>query len=229
MSLFAIGDMHLSSMCEKPMDIFKGWDNYTDRLKSNWNRLVGEEDTVVIAGDTSWAMTLDGAFGDFSFIESLKGKKLILKGNHDYWWNTLGKMNVFLEQSGFRTIAFIHNNAYLVGDIAVCGTRGWFCEAEKADEKVLQREAGRLKASIAAAKKTGAQAVAFLHYPPIGENFICKEICDVLEGGGIKRCFFGHLHGFVSPKNALFDYNGIHYELISADHLGFCPCLIEKQ
>ena len=228
MSLFAIGDMHLSSTCEKPMDVFKGWDNYTDRLQSNWNRLVGEEDTVVIAGDTSWAMTLAEAFGDFSLIESLRGKKLILKGNHDYWWNTIGKMNAFLEQCGFKTIFFIHNNSYLVGDIAVCGTRGWFCENEQTDEKVLAREAGRLRASIAAAKKTGGQAVVFLHYPPIGESFICEEICNVLESEGIKRCFFGHLHGFVPLKNASFDYNGVHYELISADHLGFCPRLIEK-
>lgn len=228
MSLFALGDTHLSTACEKPMDIFKGWDNYTEKLKSNWNRVVGTDDTVVIAGDISWAMTLSQAYEDFSFIESFSGKKLILKGNHDYWWNTLGKMNAFLADSGFKTISFIHNNAYLVGNTAVCGTRGWFFDGEKGDVKMLAREAGRLKASITAAKKTGGEPVVFLHYPPVSEACVCEEIYGVLREEGIKRCFFGHLHGFVPPQNARFDYGGIRFELISADHIGFCPRLIEK-
>lgn len=228
MSLFALGDTHLSSACDKPMDIFKGWDNYTERLMSNWNRVVGEDDTVVIAGDISWAMTLKEAHGDFGFIESLTGKKLILKGNHDYWWSTLGKMNAFLSDSGFHSISFIHNNAYLVGKVAVCGTRGWLCDSGEADEKILLREAGRLKTSITAAKRTGGEPVVFLHYPPIYDSFVCEEIYGVLEEEGIKRCYFGHLHGFIPPQNASFNYNGIHFELISADHLEFCPKLVEK-
>lgn len=227
MSLFAIGDTHLSFSCEKPMDIFKGWDNYTERLRSNWSRVVGENDTVVIAGDVSWAMTLADAKKDFEFINSLPGEKLILKGNHDYWWGTLGKMNAFVKDNGFNTIKFIHNNAYLVGDIAVCGTRGWFYDDAAPDEKVLQREAGRLKASIAAAKKTGGEPIAFLHYPPVNELVVCKEIFNILKDENIKYCYFGHLHGFVSPENARFNYGGIQFELISADYLNFCPKLIK--
>lgn len=227
MSLFAIGDTHLSFSCEKPMDIFKGWDNYTERLHSNWSRVVCEDDTVVIAGDISWAMTLPEAVKDFEFINSLPGEKLILKGNHDYWWSTQSKMNEFVKENGFNTIKFIHNNAYLVGETAVCGTRGWFYDDAAPDERVLQREAGRLKASIAAAKKTGGTPVVFLHYPPVSELVVCKEIFDILKDEDIKNCYFGHLHGFVAPLYAHFDYEGIKFELISADYLKFCPKLIK--
>ncbi|HZK21110.1 MAG TPA: metallophosphoesterase [Oscillospiraceae bacterium] len=227
MSLFAIGDTHLSLSCEKPMDIFKGWDNYTNRLSENWSRVVGQDDTVVIAGDVSWAMTLKEAKKDFEFINALPGKKLLLKGNHDYWWGTLSKMNEFNKENGFHSISFIHNNAYLVGEFAVCGTRGWFYDDAEPDEKILQREAGRLKTSISAAKKTGGMPIVFLHYPPVNEFVVCKEILNVLKEEDIKYCYFGHLHGFVSSMNARFNYDGIQFELISADYLKFSPKLIK--
>ncbi len=226
MAVFAIGDTHLSLSCDKPMDIFKGWDNYADRLKTNWNKVVSDGDTVVIPGDVSWAMSLPEAVKDFGFLHELKGKKLLLKGNHDYWWNTLGKMNAFLSENGFDSIAFIHNSAAAAGAIAVCGTRGWSFEDGENDKKVLLREAGRLKASIDAAKKLNGEPIVFLHYPPLSDTELCRELCDILVGEGIKRCYFGHLHGFVAPQNASMEYEGVRFELVSADHLGFCPKFI---
>ena len=229
MSLFALGDPHLSFSTNKPMDIFKGWDDYVSRIEKNWNSIVTENDTVVVPGDISWAMGLENAFKDFAFLNGLNGNKIILKGNHDYWWNTMSKMNSFLKENEFETIKILHNNAYKVGNYAVCGTRGWFyddtCEADK---KVLLREAGRLKASIAEAKKLGGEVIAFLHYPPISSTQTCDEILDVLVENEIERCYFGHLHGFVAPENANLEYKGIKFSLVSADKLNFCPKIIEK-
>ncbi len=229
MAVFAIGDTHLSLSTDKPMDIFKGWDDYADRLKSHWNSVVSDGDTVVLPGDISWAMTLSEAVEDFRFLHGLKGKKLLLKGNHDYWWNTVGKMNAFLTENGLYSLSFIHNNAVLADGIAVCGTRGWFFddgEPGENDQKVLLREAGRLKASVDAAKKLQGEPVVFLHYPPLNDSSVCRELCDILVSEGIRRCFFGHLHGFVAPQCASMEYEGVRFELISADHLGFCPKFI---
>lgn len=229
MSLFVIGDTHLSLSCNKPMDVFKGWTDYVDRLESNWNKVVSTEDSVVIPGDISWAMNFQEAVEDFRFLNNLNGTKYILKGNHDYWWNTMSKMNKFLSENGFDSIRIIHNNAYLIDSVAIAGSRGWFYDdTADADKKVILREAGRLRASLSEARKLGGEIVAFLHYPPISESQKCEEILSVLEEFEIKRCYFGHLHGFVSPQNAEIDYNGIKFKLISADHLGFCPRIIAK-
>ncbi len=229
MSLFAIGDPHLSFSCDKPMDIFKGWDDYVTRLQNNWNGIVTDADTVVIPGDISWAMSLSGAKKDFEFINNLNGNKIILKGNHDYWWNTMTKMNSFLSENEFDTIKILHNNSYKIGDFCVVGTRGWFyddtCEADK---KVLLREAGRLQLSIDEAKKLGGEVIVFLHYPPISATQKCDEILNVLLKNDIKRCYFGHLHGFVAPENANLEYENIKFTLVSADKLNFCPKIIEK-
>lgn len=166
MSLFAIADPHLSLGTDKPMDIFHGWDNYVERLEKNWRALVSEEDTVVIAGDISWAMSLDHAEADFAFLHALPGRKLLLKGNHDYWWTTRRKMDDYLQNRGFDTLRIIHNSAEPVGDYAVCGTRGWFYDAEQdADRRSSAGWSGRLKLSIDAAEKTGKEPVVFLHYP----------------------------------------------------------------
>lgn len=227
MSLFVIGDTHLSLSVDKPMDVFKGWTDYTDRLKNNWNRVVSPEDSVVIPGDISWAMNFDEAVKDFSFINSLNGKKYILKGNHDYWWNTMSKMNGFLEDNGFDTVKIIHNNAYSVEGFALAGSRGWFYDdTAEADKKVILREAGRLRTSLRAASELGGELVAFLHYPPISSVQRCDEILSVLEEFSVKRCYFGHLHGFVPPENTKIEWNGTVFSLVSADYLGFCPRLI---
>ncbi len=227
MSLFVIGDTHLSLSVDKPMDVFKGWTDYTDRLKNNWNRVVSPEDSVVIPGDISWAMNFDEAVKDFSFLNSLNGKKYILKGNHDYWWNTMSKMNGFLEDNGFDTVKIIHNNAYSVEGFALAGSRGWFYDdTAEADKKVILREAGRLRTSLRAASELGGELVAFLHYPPISSVQRCDEILSVLEEFSVKRCYFGHLHGFVPPENTKIEWNGTVFSLVSADYLGFCPRLI---
>lgn len=229
MSLFAIADTHLSLGTDKPMDIFKGWSGYVDKLRENWESTVTDSDTVVIAGDISWGMSLEGALDDFRFIDSLPGQKIILKGNHDYWWTTMRKMETFLNQNEMNTIRFLHNNTITVGDIAVCGSRGWFFDAEEsADNKVLLREAGRLRTSINLAKETGLEPVVFLHYPPITQNMVCEEIYNVLLETGIKRCYYGHLHGPSMTRSVNSVRDGIEFALISCDFLAFAPKLVEK-
>lgn len=229
MSLFAIADTHLSLGTDKPMDIFKGWSGYVDKLRENWESTVSDSDTVVIAGDISWGMSLEGALDDFLFIDSLPGQKIILKGNHDYWWTTMRKMETFLNQNEMNTIRFLHNNTITVGDIAVCGSRGWFFDAEEsADNKVLLREAGRLRTSINLAKETGLEPVVFLHYPPITQNMVCEEIYNVLLETGVRRCYYGHLHGPSMTRSINSVRDGIEFALISCDFLAFAPKLVEK-
>lgn len=231
MSLFAIGDTHLSFGVDKPMDIFGGWSDYVARLEKNWRESVRDGDIVVINGDFSWAMSLDAALEDFRFINALPGKKLISKGNHDYWWSTKNKMDGFLVKNCLNTISILHNNAYVAGSVAVCGTRGWFFDADEngqTDKKVLLREAGRLKLSIDEAKKTGLEPVVFLHYPPLTQSAVCEEIYCVLINEGIKRCYYGHLHGASTMKSVNSTVDGISFSLISSDFLGFSPRLIEK-
>ncbi len=230
MAVFAIADTHLSLSTGKKMDIFSGWSDYESRLESNWRRLVKDGDTVVIPGDISWCMTLEEGLEDFAFLDSLPGKKIIMKGNHDYWWSTRKKADEFFEKHSLSTLSILHNNAYACENIAVCGTRGWFFDAESDEsKKIILREAGRLRASIAAAKETGLEPVVFLHYPPVTLERRCDEIYSVLVEENIKRCYYGHLHSF-SHATAVNGTNedGIEFRLISADYLGFCPVLIPQ-
>ena len=149
MRLFTIGDPHLSFGSSKPMDIFKGWQNHVTRLEQNWNKVVTAEDTTVICGDLSWGLDLEEAKPDFAFLDRLNGKKILLRGNHDYWFSTYTKTVAFFEENGFSSLSLLFNNAYRFGDIAICGTRGWVSEhGEQADKKVLNREAGRLRLSL---------------------------------------------------------------------------------
>lgn len=225
MALFAIADTHLSLSTNKSMNVFSGWDDYVERLEQNWRQLITNEDTVVIAGDVSWGMNLKQAQADFAFLNSLPGKKLILKGNHDYWWTTRRQMDLFFEQNGFDTLRIVHNDAVAVEDkYAVCGTRGWFFDAEEdADKLVLLREAGRLRTSIQAAKDTGLKPVVFLHYPPRYADQVCEEILAVLEEEEITDCFYGHVHSNGIRLAVQGEIEGIRYRLISADALRFCP------
>lgn len=225
MSLFAIADTHLSLGTNKPMDSFPGWNDYVARLGNNWNSIVKEEDTVVIAGDISWAMNFDELYEDFSFLNDLTGKKIIVKGNHDYWWNTLSKMNKFIEENNFDSINILQNNSYDVDGISVCGSRGWMFESsEEHDEKILSREVGRIKMSLDSA--VNENRILFLHYPPITTNSSCNEILDTLKEYGIKKCFYGHLHGMATKYAFEGEYDGIDFKLISADRLSFVPKLI---
>lgn len=224
MSVYVIGDPHLSLGTDKPMDIFRGWQDYTDRLQKNWESIVSDTDTVVIPGDISWAMSLSEAEKDLAFLDSLPGRKIIGKGNHDYWWSTMRKMNTFLEEKNFSTLSFLFNNAYEAEDMAICGTRGWFFD-DKSDnaEKVILREAGRLRTSIEAALVTKKEPVVFLHYPVVYESGVCEELLEVLKNYGIKRCFFGHIHGERTGRYEKYTHDGITFSLISADFLTFCP------
>lgn len=227
MSLFAIADTHLSFGTNKPMDSFPGWENYTDRLKENWNKIIDNDDFVVIAGDISWAMNFDELKVDFDFINKLNGKKIILKGNHDYWWNTMSKMNKFIKENQFDTITILHNSAFDFDDFSVCGSRGWFFDSEEEhNEKVLNREVMRVKTSIECAKND--EKIVFLHYPPVTENQCCDEILNLLKEKGIKKCYYGHLHGGAAKYAFDDNFDGIGFKLISADRLKFVPLLIKK-
>ena len=226
--LYTMGDLHLSLGCDKPMDIFSGWTNYLERLRENWNSKITDDDTVVLIGDHSWALKLEDSRKDLEFIDKeLKGKKILSKGNHDLWWSTTKKITDFVTDNGFSTISFLFNNAFLVEGISVCGTRGWIREnGEPADQKVLNREAGRLEASLQAGVKLGGELVAFIHYPLIygtEENVLLTEI---LHKYGVKRCYYAHLHGY-SIKGALNgERAGVIYKLVSADGVGFDPVLV---
>ena len=225
MSLFAIADTHLSFGTNKPMDSFPGWNDYVERLENNWNRIVTDDDTVVIAGDISWAMNFEQLYADFDFINKLNGKKIILKGNHDYWWTTINKMNNFIADNNFDTVSILHNNSYNIDGISVCGSRGWMFDSDEPhDEKVLAREVGRIKMSLDSAQNDNK--IVFLHYPPITTNSCCREIVDILSQYGIKKCYYGHLHGVAARLAVEDNIDGIDFKLISCDKLGFIPKLI---
>ena len=238
MSVFVISDLHLSSSVNKSMTAFgKRWSNYTQRIKSNWEKLVSENDTVIIPGDISWGINLSECKEDFKFIEALPGKKIILKGNHDLWWDTISKTVKFFEENKIHSVSLLQNNAYLCEDIIVCGSRGWFLD-EKTQKtvgdpnyaKIISRELIRLRLSLDEGVKLKRQnpqceIIAFLHFPPVFGGFVCEEIIQLLEEYEIKRCFFGHIHDpFV--KCGRFEYRSIKMELISADHIEFVPIKI---
>ncbi len=228
MAVYTIADLHLSFGTDKPMDVFPGWANYTEKIENNWKRLVTENDTVVIAGDISWAMELNETYNDFSFIHKLPGKKILLKGNHDYWWTTKAKMDRYLSENGFDSMSILHNNFFIADGLALCGSRGWFYDAETdADMKVLHREAGRLRMSLKPAVKAGYTPIVFLHYPPVYNSMECTEITDVLKEFGVQKCFYGHIHGGNAAKRAYIgEKDGISYKLIACDYIRFMPLAV---
>ncbi|MBE6763100.1 MAG: serine/threonine protein phosphatase [Ruminococcaceae bacterium] len=229
MALFAIADLHLSLGCDKPMDVFPGWHGYVDRLKEQWLEQITDNDVVVIAGDVSWGMSLRQALADFQFLDALPGRKLLLKGNHDYWWETRRKMDAFFDEHQLHTLTIVHNDCYPLGDgRAVCGTRGWFYDAEAdADKKILNREIGRLQMSVTAALERGLQPVVFLHYPPFYAGTMCREMFDALKALGVTVCYYGHIHGRAAIQKATNGIvDGISLKLISGDALQFKPFLI---
>lgn len=225
MSLFVLGDTHLSfGVPDKPMDIFNGWENYQALLEENWRRMITPEDTVVLAGDISWGMTLEEAKADFAFLQGLPGKKIILKGNHDYWWNSMKKMTGFFEANGFDSLHILHNNCYPYGEYAICGTRGWVnMPGEAADAKVLAREQQRLKVSLEAAAKQGLKPIVFLHYPPIFWSNRNEPMLALLEEFSVEHCYYGHLHGKSHNRATRGLEDGVMYHLISGDYLQFVP------
>lgn len=229
MSLFVIGDLHLSLAADKPMDVFGGaWVGYVDKLREGF-AAVCEEDTVVMPGDLSWAMSLESTKADFDFINELPGRKIFLKGNHDYWWTTAAKMRRFFEENGWN-FELLHNNSLSYGNYALCGTRGWYFAdvfGDAGDEKVYKRELIRLDTSLKSAKSDGFEhIIAFLHYPPIVGSKACDDITRMLDEYGVERCYYGHLHGGAHSLAFEGVYGSVDYRLISADYLNFKPLKI---
>ena len=240
MAVFTIGDTHLSFGTDKPMDIFKGWTDYTDRLEKSWRAIVKDEDTVIIPGDISWALSLEEAESDLKFLDSLPGKKILGKGNHDFWWATMKKHDSFFEKHGINSISFLFNNAHVAENIIIAGTRGWYQDegAQNAPSdadflKLMNRETLRLKMSLDAAKAIsetdegyGKETIAFMHFPPFWNGKESEPIINLLLERGITRLYYGHIHGnyTIDPD---FEYKGIKMSIISADYLGFIPKFIE--
>lgn len=226
MALYALGDTHLSLRVNKPMDVFGGaWAGYVDKLRDGLS-VLQEEDTIVLCGDISWGMSLEQAEADFAFLDAFPGRKLILKGNHDYWWNTASKMERFWSERGFHTLHILHNNCYEYNGVALCGTRGWFYEEDVGghNDKVFRRELIRLEASLRAAEER--EKFCFLHYPPRYHGYTCPEIIELMERYGVKQCFYGHLHGG-SHRLAIEGLSGgVEYHLVAADYLKFRPLRI---
>lgn len=224
MALYAIGDLHLSLNSNKPMDIFgEGWQNYVERIREGFSTLT-DEDVTVLCGDLSWGMSLEESLEDFRFIDTLPGKKILMKGNHDYWWNTAAKMTRFFEEHELTTLSLLHNNCLFYGDKAICGTRGWFYELDNQgthNEKMLLREVGRLETSLKAAGES--EKLCFLHYPPIYQGYRCPEIMRVLSEYGVKECYYGHLHGASHRRAIEGTREGTLFSLVSGDFLGFKP------
>lgn len=224
MALYAIGDLHLCLGVHKPMDIFGGnWVGYLDKLAEGMS-VITPEDTTVLLGDLSWALNMETAEPDFAWIDQIPGRKIILKGNHDYWWSTASKFYKFCQEHNFTNQFILNNNHYDYEDWAICGTRGWFFEEEVSgqhDEKVFKRELLRLEASL---KSAGDRPkLVFLHYPPKYKGYECPEILELLERYEVRRCFYGHLHG-PSHKLAMEGlWGGVEYRLVAADFLNFSP------
>ena len=229
MAIYTIGDLHLSFNENKPMSIFgENWEGYEEKVKENWTKLVKEEDMVVLPGDFSWSMYLKDTYKDFEYLNNLPGKKLLLKGNHDYWWSTVNSMRNYIKENHFKNIDFIYNNAYEFENIIIVGTRGWAFGEDAESKRMIQREMARLELSI----KNGIEnygenkeIIAFLHYPPIInqniQNNEMNEFIRILKKYDIKKCYYGHLHGTAIKEAVEGEYFGIAFKLVSADAIQF--------
>ncbi len=233
MALYTIADPHLSLAKPKPMDIFGNrWQDHTERLVAGWRAVVEPEDTVLVGGDISWGISLAEAAPDLALIDALPGKKIFLRGNHDYWWNTLQKNRDYLASAGHTTIDFLQNDAHICEEFVLCGTRGWYNDPGVAPKetdykKIVTREAIRLEFSLkaGAAIAEGREMLAFFHFPPYYGDYICRELIDLLHAYGIRRAYFGHIHGqYRIPPSVEFE--GIRFCVTSSDYLSFVPLRI---
>jgi uncharacterized protein len=228
MAIFAIADLHLSYSENKPMDIFgSGWEGYMDKIDRNWRAAVSDDDTVLIPGDISWAMHICESTEDFRYLDSLPGRKIIIKGNHDYWWDTVSKIERFFKDSGIKTIEILHNNSYRIGDVSVFGTRGWI-QASTAgftqhDMKIYNREIERLRSSIASEKDKSGGRLVMLHYPPVSPLDKDNEFTRIIAENAIDMCIFGHIHSSDAFGGYNISVGRTRYRLVSSDHLGFVP------
>lgn len=232
MAVYAISDLHLASVRNKPMDVFGGnWNDYMTKIKENWINTVKKNDTVIVPGDVSWATYLEEAYEDFLLLESLPGKKIISKGNHDYWWTTVKKLNEFTQNNGFDSIAFLYNNGYIAEDIAICGARGWKCPSDEGfdseDDKIYKRELNRLEISLGSISVKGEKKIlAALHFMPFNHKHEASGFVDIMKKYGVDICIYGHLHGYAAGNAITGIVDGIEYVLVSADHLNFKPVKI---
>ena len=235
MALYAMSDLHLSLTVQKPMDIFgPAWHNYMDKIKSGWNKTVSSDDTVIVGGDISWGMYLDEAMEDFRLLNSLPGKKVLLRGNHDYWWESLTKLKAFAKDNGFDTLEFLQNDSFCADGFAICGTRGWLTPHNDGfgskDRKIYERELIRLSLSIENGKKRfpDCSMIAVLHFPPVRPDGCVDEgICKILKSFDVRKCLYGHLHGQVAQNAFEGISEGIDFRLTSADYLNFIPCNLD--
>ena len=238
MSVFAISDLHLSTEnVSKSMAVFGNrWTNYADKIEKNWKAVVSSNDTVIIPGDISWASSLDDALPDMKFLNSLPGTKIISKGNHDFWWATVSKINSYFQENELSTLKVLYNDAICVENYIITGTRGWFSEpslqntVQKTDyNKIINRESIRLNLALQKAtvlsESTGKEIIAFFHFPPLWKDFCDEATFDALCEHGVKKCYFGHIHGCynIPEKNV---YRGVELNMISADYLNFIPKLL---
>lgn len=232
MKIYAISDLHLSVGVDKPMDIFGDtWANYMGKICDNWKNTIKNEDVVVIPGDICWAMYLEEALPDFKMLEDLPGKKIILKGNHDYWWITVNKLNQFILKYQFKTLQFLYNTSYICGNTVICGTRGWICPGDgyftAEDRKVYNRELQRLRLSLdSIADKEEKEIIVALHYPPFGQKKQGSEFISILKEYNVKTCVYGHLHSTGTQAAITGDIDGTKYFLVSADYINFQPIFL---
>ena len=229
MSIYVIGDLHLSFNTPKPMDIFgKNWAGHEEKIKKDWLQKVKDEDLVVLPGDFSWETYLENTKKDFEYLNNLPGKKILLKGNHDYWWTTITSMRKFLKENNFENIDFLYNNSYEFENKILCGTRGWSITDEETNEKLINRELIRLELSLQDGVNkygTDKEIIVFMHYPPITKAKIITgqeaKFVELMRKYKVKRCFYGHLHGTSIADAVEGNIEGIELKLVSADGLDF--------
>ena len=232
MALFALSDTHLSMSVDKPMNIFGSrWSDHAQKIELAWNSMVKSDDTVIVGGDVSWGIDLEEAKEDLLFISRLSGKKIFIKGNHDLWWNSLTKIQNTFNELGIESIELLQNNYFKRDGFLICGTRGWYNDPSNAPKdtsfkKLITRESMRLEMSIKSSLEDTGERIVFFHFPPVFQDFVCREIIDVLHKYEVKRCFYGHIHGLYKIPGQ-FTFEGIEFTLVSADYLNFVPFLIK--
>lgn len=229
MSIYALSDLHLSFGTDKPMDVFgEKWANYSEKIYENWQKTVSCDDLVIIPGDISWATYLENAYDDFKFINELNGQKVIMKGNHDYWWTTLRKMESFLSENNFNSIKIVHNTAVEFEDAAICGTRGWSSQDDKDDFKIFDREKRRLILSLEEAVKLKKRNIIVgMHYPPIEAEGTDNSFIEIMKNYDVSACVYGHLHSYAQKNAIVGEYEGINLMLVSGDYIDFTPVLVK--
>jgi len=229
MGIYGMSDLHLSLSIDKPMDIFgENWKNYMELIEENWRKTISDDDYVIIPGDISWATYLEQAYKDFMFIESLPGKKIISKGNHDYWWTTSNKLHEYLKKNNFSTISFMHNNSFNCNDFFICGTRGWKDPDDEGfnsdDKKIYMRELERLKLSLDSIQNNKSKKIIVaLHYPPYNFKKKSSKFIEIMKNYNVTICVYGHLHSFANYNISNEEIDGIEFKLISSDYLNFIP------